>query len=86
MKLTPLELKVLVAFHKSSAGNGHDFGFTDDGAKVVDTPRQLAGVVASLVKKNLIEVYAPVTTDSGTWTQFTFNDLDEVEKILKNNA
>jgi len=70
MKLTALEKSVLTALVKSSAGNGHDFGLIEEARECVATPRQLGGVVASLVKKGIIKVWEPVTTDSGTWTQF----------------
>jgi len=82
-KLTALELKVLITLYKSSEGNGHDFGFTEDAEKCVDRPRQLGGVIASLVKKNLITVYDPVTTDTGTWHQFTFNDVEQIEEYRR---
>jgi len=72
--LTPLERKVLRVLFESSAGNGHDFGFIEDGRKAVDQPRQLGGVVTSLVKKGVIFVYEAVRTDSGLWTQFDFSN------------
>lgn len=71
--LTALETKVLTALYKSAEGNGHDFGFIEDARKAVGQPRQLGGVVTSLQAKGVIEVHSPVTTDSGTYTQFTWD-------------
>lgn len=68
--LTALETKVLKAFIASSASNGHDFGFVEDGRNAVDNPDQLGAITSSLVKKGLIEVYPAVRTESGRWTQF----------------
>ncbi len=78
---TPLEIKVLRALFASSRGNGHDFGFIEDGRKAVASPAQLGGVVASLVKKGAIEVYEAVTTDSGRFTQFKFNPRDKYDTV-----
>jgi hypothetical protein len=72
-KLTALERKVLTALYASAEGNGHDFGFVEDARKCVGTPRQLAGVVASLVKKNLITVAETMNLGYGAFTQFTWN-------------
>jgi hypothetical protein len=52
--LTALEIAVLKVLHESAEGNGHDFGFTEDARHVVSSPRQLAGIVSSLVKKKII--------------------------------
>ena len=81
MKFTTLEIAVLKKLFKSSAGNGHDFGFTEDARSVVKNPRELAGVISSLVKKNVIDVWEPTTTDSGTFVQFTWAQTgDESDK------
>ena len=69
MELTPLETEVLNNLFDSAEGNGHDFGYTEDHG--ID-PKQAGGVISSLVKKNIIMVHEPVTTDSGTWHQFTW--------------
>ena len=82
MKLTKLEQTVFLVLFNSAEGNGHDFGFIEDARKSVKEAKQLGGVVASLIKKKLIEVHDPVTTDSGTYTQFTWKSgLDEVRKL-----
>lgn len=85
--LTALEIKVLVALYNSAAVNGHDFGFIEDGRSAVNAPRQLSGIVTSLQSKGIIEVHAPVTTDAGTFTQFTWNlnkaDCDAYELAPK---
>lgn len=72
MKFTQLEKAVLTILYKSANGNGHDFGFIEDARSAVKNPRELAGVISSLVKKDIITVWDAVTTDSGTWTQFTW--------------
>jgi hypothetical protein len=79
MNLTSLERSVLRALIKSSAGNGHDFGFIEDARRAVPQRSQLGGVVSSLVQKDVIEVYDPVRTDSGLWTQFKFRSIDTGE-------
>lgn len=76
--LTALERKVLAVLLVSSAGNGHDFGFIEDAREAVDSPRQLGGVIASLVKKEVIRTYDPVNG----WTQFTFRDGHEAIPAL----
>lgn len=87
VKVTLLEAKVLQSLFASAKGNGHDFGFIEDSRSVVSTPLQLGGVVSSLVKKGLIVVHAPVTNDSGTFTQFTWGiDLKNIETLLKGAA
>lgn len=73
MKLTALETAVLDALYKGAAKNGHDFGFTDAARSVVPTARALAGVVASLVKKGLIEVHE----EHAGFVQFTWTDATE---------
>lgn len=81
--LTELELKVLAALFESSAGNGHDFGFVEDCRSAVGAPRQLAGVVSSLVQKGVITVHEQVRTDSGAWTQTTWKlPVEEVAALI----
>ena len=81
MKFTTLEIAVLKELLESSAGNGHDFGFTEDARSVVKNPRELAGIISSLVKKNVIEVWDTTTNDSGSFTQFTWAQTgDESDK------
>lgn len=82
MKLTPLETKVLNALFDSSKGNGHDFGLIEEARSEVGTPRALAGVVASLVKKDIITIHGKVND----WTQFTFNDFPTVETWHKTQS
>ena len=84
--ITPLEKKVLTALYESSEGNGHDFGFVQDCRKAVDSPNQLSGVMASLVKKKLLTVHGDITTNKGTyvetWTQTTWDVQPEVIAAL----
>ena len=75
MKLTGLELKVLRALYESAEGNGQDFGFIEDARKSVGKANQLSGVIASLVKKGLIEVHGSVNPGDkpeDELTQFTW--------------
>lgn len=84
--LTAKELNLLKTLHISSDGNGHDFGFIEAGKTLFPSPATLGGVVSSLSKKGLIVVHEPVTTDSGTWTQFTFPDLNLVAVLIADPA
>lgn len=63
MKLTKLELTVLESLFQSAKNNGHDFGFPQDARKVV-TAKQLSGVISSLTKKNIIEVFENPNKDA----------------------
>ena len=83
VKFTQLEKAVLAELYESASGNGHDFGFIEDARSAVKNPRELAGVISSLVKKDIIVVWDPVTTDSGTFTQFTW-DQTEADQDLAN--
>lgn len=83
VKLTTLERAVLSALFESSKGNGHDFGFVEECRKAVPTANQLAGVIASLSKKGIITVYDAIKTDSGVWTQTTWDtSVEEVKALL----
>ncbi len=81
MKFTQLEKAVLAELYESASGNGHDFGFIEDARSAVKNPRELAGVISSLVKKDIIVVWDPVTTDSGTFTQFTWDQTPADEEL-----
>lgn len=77
--MTELELHVLKFLWESSEGNGHDFGFTEDGIKGCKTNRQLSGVISSLSKKGILTVY---DKELGC-TQFTWAiPLDEIKQLL----
>jgi hypothetical protein len=52
--LTALEIKALVSAYESSAGNGHDFGYTDDIVIPGKSKQVVGGVIASLLKKGII--------------------------------
>jgi len=77
-KLTPLEARAMEAARISSAGNGHDFGFVEDIIEAMSDlrPQAVGGIVTSLSRKRLIYVSAPLTTDTGTWTQFTLAEVE----------
>jgi hypothetical protein len=84
MKLTALETEVLENLFDSADGNGHDFGYTEDHG--ID-PKQARGVISSLVQKNIIMVHEAITTDSGTWHQFTWvgkepHEVNSIADIL----
>jgi hypothetical protein len=87
--LTPLESQVLEELFCSASGNGHDFGFIEDAGI---PSKQARGVVASLAKKGIIQIWDPVTNECGTFTQFTWKHLpdgqypDKVEDILPKNT
>jgi len=83
MKLTPLEIAVLKAMLASSRKNGHDFGIVEDCRSAVSKPSQLGGVVASLSKKGIIMVCEPVTTDTGTYTQFMIENFSVIHEFVK---
>ena len=88
MKLTTMEHTVLSALFDSSKGNGHDFGFVEECRSAVERPTQLAGVMASLVKKGIITIHEAVVTNQGTayqqrWTQTTWNlPVNEVAALI----
>ena len=73
VRLTPLEKKVLNALYDSADGNGHDFGFIEEARPAVESPRQLGGVVTSLIKKGLILVSPEVINGL---TQFQWDGLN----------
>jgi hypothetical protein len=79
IKFTDLEVLVLRDLLKSWDGNGGDFGFTE-GVESVDGSRA-RGVLSSLVKKGVIHIWDPVTTDSGTFHQFDFCGPDEGREL-----
>lgn len=85
-KLTHLEKEVLKKLIISADGNGNDFGFIED-ARGVCGKAQLSGVVASLVKKQIIVVHEPVRPcdqPGVEWTQFTWGPVVELnQRMLK---
>ena len=83
IKFTQLEKAVLIELYESASGNGHDFGFIEDARSAVRNPRELAGVISSLVKKNIIEVWDTITNDSGTFTQFTWEQTSADVELAK---
>ncbi len=82
MSFTALETKVLAALIESAGGNGDDFGFTDDARDAVKTKAQLAGVIASLVKKGTIVVHEPERVNGTVITQFTWPEDDRGTRII----
>lgn len=86
MNLTQSEKVALQAAFKSADGNGHDFGCVEDvTADLRPMKAQAVGaLVSSLVKKGVLRVHDAVTTDSGTWTQFTWSkEVSEIEALCK---
>lgn len=72
--LTELETKALVEAFASSASNGHDFGYTDDITIAGLNKKQVGGVIASLIKK---EILTDVDAD---FNQFALVGWNEDEK------
>lgn len=52
--LTELEVLALRSAYKSSEGNGHDFGYTDDIKIAGQSKQAVGGVISSLLKKEVI--------------------------------
>ena len=78
VNITPLEKRVLAALFESADGNGHAFGFMEDCREAVDTPRELAGAMSSLVKKGIVEVHHdPFTMQQCGVTQITWVGYQE---------
>lgn len=68
--------KALRHAYKSAEGNGHDFGFVEDIVKHMKRTHkaQAVGAFVTLFQKHgIMQVHEPVTTDSGTYTQFTWD-------------
>ncbi len=65
MKLTSKEIHTIKDLYWSASGNGFDFGFTDQIPSLKAASR--GGLVASLIKKGLIEI----TSDEFNQFQFT---------------
>jgi hypothetical protein len=70
IKLTVLETKVLRALYESAAGNGHDFGFTDEHG--LESKRQASGVISGLAKKGILSSQKNAGEVSGSGSQFTW--------------
>ena len=71
MKFTKLEQALLPKLFKASAACGHDFGIMEECRGAVPV-QALAGVVASLVKKGVIEVHPTHRYTGHPITQFEF--------------
>jgi hypothetical protein len=83
MTLTDLEKKVLKKLFDGAAMNGHDFGDPLDGRSVVNSPKQLSGIIASLVKKKIFKIWYDEINDEKV-EQFTWvMPVEEVEMLLK---
>lgn len=78
--LTDLERAILRCLFSSSAGNGHDFGFTEDLGGI--DPRKARGAIGSLVKKGVLEVYPSEVREGVQRTQFTFRDVEAVRRLV----
>lgn len=73
MNLTAKELAVIPAILAANDENGGDFGLVES-IQFEGDRRVLGGILTSLQRKGVLEVHEPVTTDSGTWTQFTIEE------------
>lgn len=92
-QLTINEVATLKAAFASAARNGHDFGFTEDIVKQLKGSAKAAGArITSLIKKGIIEVHDPVTTNEGhateaTYTQFTWcMPLESIKALVADKA
>lgn len=70
------EIKVLKSLVNSSAGNGHDFGFTDEWVECGLSPKQMSGYIGDLSKKGYLNLNAD-SNDAGSYVQFDFTPLAE---------
>ena len=78
--LTELEIAALRSAYKSSNGNGHDFGYTDDITIEGQSKKAVGGVISSLIKKEII-----VRDDEfGQFAFLTFDDgkYEAAEAVL----
>lgn len=73
-RLTELERKVLRLLGKSAAGNGYDFGFTDESRPEGLSPNAHGGVLTSLTNKGLIDVEDPYYGTGEKTVQVTFTE------------
>lgn len=73
--LTKDEITALRAAFESARGNSHDFGFVEDIVRALRPLKAQAvgALVTSLSKKGVLTVHAPVRTESGLFTQFTWD-------------
>ena len=78
IKFTAFEKKVLAGL---IAGYNGDFGFTEDGRSAVDSKAQLAGVVSSLVQKDIIIV--DENYNDGLFTFVGINDDDDYGRLMR---
>lgn len=69
------EVKVLTALFKSSHGNSHDFGFTDNLAVEGLSTNQIKGYVSALYAKGLFYYDRDDTS-------FVFHDVESVKALL----
>lgn len=72
-RITDKEFAALPAILAANDANGGDFGLVEN-IKFDGDRRVLGGILASLQRRGVIELHEPVTTDSGTWTQFTIEE------------
>jgi len=78
------ELNVLKSLIRSSKGNGHDFGFTDEYEQCGFTKHQMAGYISSLSKKGYIDL-DDLSDDHGTiCNAVMFIFTLKAEEILEN--
>lgn len=80
--LNNIEREILKDLFHSSAGNGHDFGFTDDvnTNRIGITRKQLSGYISQLSQKGYILCYP-----ENEFNQFSFTEkgMKYFEKITE---
>lgn len=78
------ELKVLKSLVNSSAGNGHDFGWTDEYQDCGFSKHQMAGYIGQLVQKDFIRVYDNSEDPGMACNDVQFEFTLKAEAILDN--
>ena len=80
------ELKVLKSLVNSSAGNGHDFGWTDEYEDCGFTKHQMAGYIGQLTQKDYIRC-SHLSDDPGVeCNDVQFNFTLKAEELLNENV
>lgn len=80
------EIKVLKSLIRSSSGNGHDFGWTDEYDEIGLSKHQMAGYIGQLSTKGYISL-SDHSTDPGTeCNDVQFNFTLKGEKFLNENG
>ena len=77
--LTPLEVAALRSAYSSSAGNGHDFGYTEDIYIVGLDKKAVGGLITSLLKKGVMIR----DREFGQFAFLSFGESEQKSEALK---